>query len=81
MGDNNDLAELKAEQRHMNSTMADIADNVKKLTDFMVEQISHEAGAPMLNTEDHYKVTPNDLRWSLRLKRRVNKQDLGWPDE
>lgn len=38
MGDNNDLAELKAEQRHMNSTMADIADNVKKLTDFMVEQ-------------------------------------------
>lgn len=38
MGDNNDLAELKAEQRHMNTTMMDIADNVKKLTDFMVEQ-------------------------------------------
>ena len=38
MADSSDLAELKAEQRHINSTMKDIADNVKRLTDFMVEQ-------------------------------------------
>lgn len=38
MGDNNDLADLKADMRHMNATMINIAENVKKLTDFMVEQ-------------------------------------------
>jgi len=62
MGDNNDLTELKAEQRRMNLTMADIASNVKKLTDFMVEQSAQSRANEEKFLRIHHRIDEADKR-------------------
>jgi len=58
----NDLAELKVEQRHMTVAMSEIAESVKKLTQFMMEQHAVSRANEEKFTRLHARIDANQDR-------------------